>query len=79
MWVSAAARKHRLFKVFPGEFSANASSNEAEFMIYGAVGYRMKDEKAEDAVVSFAGHAQLRRDGADAPWKFGFYRVYIQR
>ncbi|KAK4234700.1 hypothetical protein C8A03DRAFT_37516 [Achaetomium macrosporum] len=82
MWKDVEARKHRLVKVFPGWFSADptavASLNETEFMLFGAVAYRMTDGKG-DAVVSWAGHAQMRRDGVSAPWKLGFYRVYIQR
>jgi hypothetical protein len=52
--------------------------HEAEFMLFGAAAYRVRDGKG-DAVVGWAGHAQLKRDGLTAPWKMGFYRVYIQR
>ncbi|KAL2134804.1 hypothetical protein VTI74DRAFT_10788 [Chaetomium olivicolor] len=82
MWKEVEARKHRLVKVFPAHFSPDRSSvvsmHEAEFMLFGAVAYRMKDGKG-DAVAGWAGHAQVRRDGLNSPWKFDFYRVYIQR
>ncbi|AEO69395.1 uncharacterized protein THITE_2119752 [Thermothielavioides terrestris NRRL 8126] len=81
MWKTVEARKHRVVKVFPGWFSADRTAvaplHEVEFMLFGAVAYRMRD--GEEAVASWAGHAQLRRDGLSAPWKFVFYRVYIQR
>jgi hypothetical protein len=77
MWEAVEARKHRLVKVFPaGGFSGGQQSADGvEFMIFGAVAYRMREGKG-DAVVGWAGHARLRRDGAGAPWRFGFYRVY---
>jgi hypothetical protein len=82
MWKEVEARKHRVVKVFPASFpserSAIAVMHEAEFMLFGAAAYRMRDGKG-DAVVGWAGHAQLKRDGLTAPWKMGFYRVYIQR
>ncbi|KAH6850287.1 hypothetical protein B0I37DRAFT_371252 [Chaetomium sp. MPI-CAGE-AT-0009] len=83
MWQEVEARKHRLVKVFPAKFSAERSAivsmHETEYMLFGAVAFRMRDDAKEDAVVGWAGHAQLRRDGVTAPWRLGFYRVYIQR
>ncbi|KAK3296070.1 uncharacterized protein B0H64DRAFT_162861 [Chaetomium fimeti] len=83
MWKEVEARKHRLVKVFPASFSSErtavVSMHEAEYMLFGAAAFRMRDEAKEDAVVGWAGHAQLRRDGVTAPWRLGFYRVYIQR
>lgn len=84
MWEDVEARKHHLVKVFPASFSAArggtavAPLNEAEFMIFGAVAYRLRDGAAE-AAVDWAGHARLWRDKVTAPWRFGFYRVYLQR
>jgi hypothetical protein len=82
MWKEVEARKHRVVKVFPasfpGERPAIAVMHEAEFMLFGAVAYRMRDGKG-DAVAGWAGHAQLKRDGVAAPWRMGFYRVYIQK
>ena len=86
MWTDVEARKHRVVKVFPASFSndpsAVVSMDEAEYMLFGAVAYRMRDGKEdakEDAVAGWAGHAQLLRDGVTAPWRLRFYRVYIQR
>lgn len=79
MWKEVEARKHRVAKVFPASFLGElAVMREAEFMLFGAVAYRMRDGKG-DAVAGWAGHAQLNRDGVAAPWRIGFYRVYIQR
>lgn len=83
MWKEVEERKHRLVKVFPANFSASehtrvAPLNEAEFMLFGAVAYRLKDEGG-DAVADWAAHAKLRRDRVTAPWRFAFYRVYIQK
>lgn len=82
MWKEVEARKHRVAKVFPACFSdegpAVAVLREAEFMMFGAVAYRMRDGKG-DVEAEWAGHAQLKRDGPAAPWRMGFYRVYIQR
>ncbi|KAL2022341.1 hypothetical protein VTK56DRAFT_5739 [Thermocarpiscus australiensis] len=77
MWRDVEGRKHRLVKVFPASFSGVASLNEAEFMLFGAVAYRMKD--GGDAAAGWAGHAQLRRDGVAKPWRFVYYRVYLQK
>lgn len=83
MWKEVEARKHRLVKVFPASFSTDRSAvvlmNEAEYMLFGAVAYRPRDYEKDDSVVGWAGHAQLMRDGVTAPWRLGFYRVYIQR
>ncbi|KAL2181769.1 uncharacterized protein P884DRAFT_274231 [Thermothelomyces heterothallicus CBS 202.75] len=79
MWKDVEARKHRVAKVFPGSFSAEvAAMHEAEYMLFGAVAYRMKDGKG-DAVARWAGHAQLKRDSVTAPWRMVFYRVYLQQ
>jgi len=79
MWEEVEARKHRVVKVFPANFSAEVvSMHEAEYMLFGAVAYRMKDGE-KDAVAGWAGHAQLKRDGVTGPWRLVFYRVYIQR
>lgn len=83
MWGDVDARKHRLCKVFPAHFSAAADvavapPNEAEFMLFGVVAYRLRDGGG-DAVASWAAHAQIQRDGLVAPWRFSFYRVYIQK
>lgn len=81
MWKHVEARKHRLVKVFPASFSPDRSAvvimNEAEFMLFGAVAYSMRDDA--DAVAGWAGHAHLKRDGVGTPWKLAFYRVYFQR
>jgi hypothetical protein len=82
MWKDVEQRKHRLCKVFPANFSAShravAPPNEAEFMLFGVVAYRLRDG-GENAVTSWAGHAKVQRDGLTAPWRFSFYRVYIQK
>jgi hypothetical protein len=81
MWKAVEARKHRLVKVFPANFSPDDKAvvvmHEKEFMLFGAVAYRMKD--GDEAVAGFAGHAQLRRESLTAPWKFVFYRAYVQK
>lgn len=82
MWREVDERKHRLVKVFPAHFSMDPLTivmmNEAEFMLFGAVAYSLKHGKG-DEVAGWAGHAQLKRDGLAAPWKLGYYRVYIQK
>ncbi|KAK4157971.1 hypothetical protein C8A00DRAFT_11233 [Chaetomidium leptoderma] len=82
MWKEVEARKHRLVKVFPASFAPDRSAatlmHETEFMLFGAVAYRMRDGKG-DAVAGWAGHAELKRDGLNRPWRLGFYRVYIQK
>ncbi|KAL2257972.1 hypothetical protein VTK26DRAFT_8897 [Humicola hyalothermophila] len=83
MWKDVDERKHRLAKVFPADFPPTAHAriaplDEAEFMLLGAVAYRMKDGGGNE-VRDWAAHAQLRRDRVTAPWKFVFYRVYIQK
>ena len=80
MWKEVEARKHRLVKVFPATFSEDhvvPGLNEEEFMLFGVVAYRLRD--GTDAVANWAGHAQIRRDALSAPWKFTFYRVYLQQ
>ncbi|KAK4123865.1 hypothetical protein N657DRAFT_645469 [Parathielavia appendiculata] len=81
MWRDVEARKHRLVKLFPASFSPDQKAvmvmHEKEFMLFGAVAYRMKD--GSEAVAGFAAHAQLRRDSLNASWKFVFYRVYVQK
>lgn len=82
MWRDVEERKHRLVKVFPASFSANRTAvaplNEAEFMLFGAVAYRLRNGGG-DAVKDWAGHARLSRDKVTSQWRFGFYRVYLQR
>ncbi|KAL2201385.1 hypothetical protein P885DRAFT_65639 [Corynascus similis CBS 632.67] len=79
MWKDVEERKHRVVKVFPANFTAEvASLNEVEYMLFGAVAYRLREGKGE-AVAGWAGHAQLKRDSLTAPWRIVFYRVYIQR
>lgn len=68
MYRDVDARRHRLAKVFPASFGATASLNEAEFMLFGAVGGPARGAAAAD----WAGHGQLRRDGINAPWRFVF-------
>ncbi|KAL2164606.1 hypothetical protein VTH06DRAFT_3823 [Thermothelomyces fergusii] len=80
MWRDVEARRHRLVKVFPGSFSAEAAAaHEAEYMLFGAVAYRMKGGGEGDAAAAagWAAHAQLRRDSTTAPWRMLFYRVYL--
>ncbi|KAK4106883.1 hypothetical protein N658DRAFT_415821 [Parathielavia hyrcaniae] len=81
MWKDVEARKHRLAKVFPASFSPDQKAvvvmHEKEFMLFGAAAYRMRD--GSEAVAGFAAHAQLRRESLNAPWKFVFYRVYLQK
>ena len=45
------------------------------------VSYRRKgaDAAAAPDSVDFAGHARLERDGPSEPWRFAYYRVYLQR
>ncbi|GAB1320626.1 hypothetical protein MFIFM68171_10836 [Madurella fahalii] len=82
MWKDVEERKHRLVKVFPGSFNAGrtvvAAMNEAEFMLFGAVAYRLRNGGG-DSAVDWAGHARLFRDKVTSQWRFGFYRVYLQR
>jgi hypothetical protein len=86
MWRDVSARKHRVVKVFPGHFSEDPGSvekgivamNEAEFMAFGAVAYRMRDEEVPDSVVSWAGHGRVRRENMSRPWRWVFWRVYLQ-
>ena len=77
MWKEIEARKHRVVKVFPARFSTAVWMHEAEFMLFGAVAYSLKDDKG-DAAAGWAAHAQLKRDDLTDPWKLGYYRVYIQ-
>lgn len=81
MWTDVEARKHWLAKIFPAQFSPTPTSassmQEAEFMLFGTVAYSPRNGQG-DAVVDWAGHAKLRRDGVDAPWRMVAYRVYLQ-
>ncbi|KAK0711084.1 hypothetical protein B0H67DRAFT_273624 [Lasiosphaeris hirsuta] len=64
MWKTVDARKHTVFKVFPGSFDSIVAMHEAEFMMFGKVAYRLKMAPAP---------------GAERTWGFAFYRVYLQR
>ena len=80
MWKEIEARKHRVVKVFPARFSSTTTvwMDEAEFMLFGAVAYSLKDDKG-DAAAGWAAHAQLKRNDLTDPWRLKYYRVYIQR
>ncbi len=82
MWEEVAARKHRVVKVFPAHFARDPTTvvmmHEVEFMMFGAVAYRLRHGKG-DAAAGWAAHALLKRDGLTAPWRLGYYRVYIHR
>ncbi|KAK3357537.1 hypothetical protein B0T25DRAFT_162285 [Lasiosphaeria hispida] len=83
MWKKVEARKHTVFKVFPGSFDSIVATHETEFMMFGKVTYRLKKAPApgeeRDATVSWAAHAKVKRDGLGSPWGFAFYKVYLQR
>lgn len=82
MWTSVQERKHTVVKVFPGRFHeehAEGSDNEYECMLFGEVNLRTKD--GNTWAVPWAGHAVLKKEkeGEKDEWKFGYYRVWLQR
>lgn len=72
------SRKHRVVKVFPANFDAIVQMHAAEFMLFGSVAYRKTGPDSE-VTVDWAAHAKLKRDGVNSPWRFEYYRVYLQR
>ena len=85
MWEDVEERKHWVVKVFPASFEGIVQMHAAELMLYGSVAYRLKKTATttsgaeSEAQVDWAAHAKLRRDGIGSPWRFEFYRVYLQR
>lgn len=77
MWEKVEARKHTVFKVFPGSFGEKRP-DEVELMLYGNVVYRLKGSQSNEGAVDWAGFAKLVRT-QEKGWKFAYYRVYIQR
>ncbi|KAK3692521.1 hypothetical protein B0T22DRAFT_435791 [Podospora appendiculata] len=77
MWKKVASRRHVVVKVFPASFERIADMRAAEFMVFGAVTYVLK--KGEEEAADWAAHAKLKRDGGvGSPWRFEYYKVYIQ-
>ncbi|PFH59453.1 hypothetical protein XA68_12308 [Ophiocordyceps unilateralis] len=76
MWTKARERKHSVARVFPGRFDAEG---DWEAMLMGEVRLRIGegDESLVTAVVPWAAHAVLRREG-DGQWRFARYRVWLQ-
>lgn len=69
MWEHVASRKHKPLKVFP--FGPNAN----EVMLYGTVGYGLKNGKSSE--IDWAARAHLVEDGGSM--KMDFYQVYLVR
>ncbi|WPG98398.1 Hypothetical protein R9X50_00118800 [Acrodontium crateriforme] len=66
MWEKVAKRSHE-----PKVIYAGASANDV--MLYGTVGYTLKDGK--EASVDWAARAHLVEE--DWEWKMDFYQVYL--
>lgn len=75
-----AERKHTVFKVFPATFKkgdgAGTEPDSTEFMLFGTVDYVLRTGVMKN--VSWAGHAVVARSSDTGPWKFTYYRVYLQ-
>lgn len=69
MWEHVASRKHKPLKIFP--FGQNSN----ELMLYGTVGYGLKNGK--NAEIDWAARAHLVEIGGSM--EMDFYQVYLVR
>lgn len=78
MWSTVTERKHKVFKVFPGQLKGPKSGSrgeaEKECMMLGEASFVTRDGRTLE--MAWSGHAVLKKDGQN--WKFSKYRVWVQ-